>query len=277
MKTPSKLLALFLITPFFWSCQVKDSVSDQPYQGKKAFFLLGEHEYGTPESLPAFAKSHLDPLGIESSFAVAECKDRKSPLCHSFKGISDLETADVLILSTRRRFPTTEDMAIIKNFINSGKPVIAIRTASHAFGAREKGEGYQAPEGHAAWNTIDVDMLGAKYTGHYKEKEGGPLQVSAWIEAAATNHPIVENLDFDGPINIGNKLYTYIDRDPAIQILLSAKWAENEESHPVAWTNEKGGKRVFYMSPGSLDEMATPEIKSLLKSAVLWGLNGDAD
>jgi hypothetical protein len=270
MKSRSILLALTLLTPFVWSCGSKE-VS---YKGKKALFLLGEHEYGTPESLPAFAKSHLEPLGIESSFVFAAGNDRESPLCHTFEGIAALETTDILILSTRRRFPTTEDMAIIRNFIESGKPVIAIRTASHAFGAREKGEGYQPSEGHASWNTIDVDMLGAKYSNHYNEKEGGPLQVSAWIERSAASHPIVKSLNFKGPINIGNKLYKYVDHDPEIKILLSAKWDENEEAHPVAWTNEKGGKRIFYMSPGSLDEMATPEIKQLLKSAVLWGLDG---
>ncbi|MDA0350284.1 MAG: ThuA domain-containing protein [Verrucomicrobia bacterium] len=274
MKSRSLLLGLFLLTPFLWSCQSKDEVS---YKGKRAFFLIGEHEYGTPESLPAFAKSHLEPLGIESSFVFAAGNDRNSPLCHSFDGIAALETADILVLSTRRRFPTIEDMVIIRNFIDSGKPVIGLRTASHAFGEREKGEGYQAPEGHASWNTIDVDMLGAKYTGHYKEKEGSPLQVSAWIEESATNHSIVKNLSFKGPIDIGNKLYTYIERDPATNVLLSAKWDENEEAHPVAWINEKGGKRIFYMSPGSLDEMATPEIKSLLKAAVLWGLDGVGD
>ena len=264
-------LFLIVITPLFWSCAPKKEVS---YEGKKAFFLLGEHEYGTPESLPAFAKSHLEPLGIESSFVFAEGNDRESIDCHTFEGIAALEAADILILSTRRRFPKTEDLAIIRTFIESGKPVVGVRTASHAFGERPKGTGYQAPDGHASWNSIDVDVLGAKYTGHYDDKEGGPLGVNAWIEDSASNHPIVKNLPFKGPIKIGNKLYEYIEHDPAIQIIMSARWSEEEEPHPVAWTNEKDGKRVFYMSPGGVEEMATPEIKSLLKAAVLWGLDG---
>ena len=264
------LLAI-LCLPLLCSCSSK---KESNYARKKAFFLLGEHEYGTPDSLPAFAKTHLDPLGIESTFIFAKGNDRKSEDCHNFDGIAGLNNADILILSTRRRFPREEDLAIIRNFIESGKPLVGVRTASHAFGEREKGEGYQAPPGHASWNTIDVEILGAKYTGHYREKEGGPLQVEAWIEESASNHPIVKNLDFNGPIMIGNKLYEYIDQDPAIAVILSARWSEKEDPHPVAWTNEKDGKRIFYMSPGSLDEMATPEIKSLLKAAVLWGLDG---
>ena len=259
-----------LLLPFLWSCQQ----TEISYEGKRAFFLLGEHEYGTPESLPAFAKTHLEPLGIESSFVFAEGNDRESPLCHTFEGIAALEAADILILSTRRRFPTTGDLAIIRNFIESGKPVVGVRTASHAFGAREGRVGYEAPEGHASWNTFDVDVLGANYKGHYDEKEGGLLQVTTWIEESASKHPIVQRLDFSEPFSIGNKLYEYIEPDPAIKVLLSARWDEKEAPHPVAWTNEKDGKQVFYMSPGSQDEMALPQVKSLLQAAVLWGLDG---
>ncbi|MCB1123044.1 MAG: ThuA domain-containing protein [Verrucomicrobiae bacterium] len=266
------LLCLLALTG--WSCS-KTGDTHSSYAGKKAFFLIGEHEYGTPVSLPAFAKAELEPLGIECQFVFAKSDDRKSPDCHNFDGIEALNSADILILSTRRRFPTERDMATIRHFIESGKPVIGIRTASHAFGEREKGDGYQAPAGHAAWNTFDVDVLGVSYQGHYPEKEGqGPLAVQAFIAENAGEHPIVKNLDFSLPFMIGNKLYEYIDPDPAIKVLVQARYKEGEPVFPVAWTNEKNGKRVFYMSPGSPEEMALPQVQSLLKAAVLWGLNG---
>jgi hypothetical protein len=257
------------------SCS-RQAEDKSPYAGKKAVLLLGEHEYGTPESLPAFAKGQLAPLGIESTVVEAGSNDRSSPLCHSFDGLEALKSADILILSTRRRFPESKDLAIIKKFIESGKPVIAVRTASHAFGEREKGAGYQAPEGHSAWNTFDVDVLGASYQGHYKEKEGKPrLNVEAHIEPSASGHPIVKHLNFTEPFLIGDKLYQYINVDPDVEVLLSARYEVGEPTQPVAWTNKKGGKRVFYMSPGGLDEMALPQIQSLLKAAVLWGLDGE--
>ncbi len=267
-------LAALLLGPFLISCSQTSEI-DSNYEGKKALFLLGEHEYGTPESLPAFAKSQLEPLGIASVMVAAKSDDRSSDLCHTFEGIELLETADILILSTRRRFPKTDELAAIRTFIQSGKPVIAVRTASHAFGAREKGTGYQPPQGHASWNTFDTDILGAHYTGHYRDIDGKPpLAVGAWIEESASSHPIVQALPFTGPILIGHKLYQYENLDPAINVIMSARHSSDEPAQPIAWTNEKNGTRVFYMSPGGVEEMATPEIQSLLKAAILWGLDG---
>lgn len=246
-----------------------------PYDGKTALFILGEREYGTPESLPKFAKEHLDSLGIESKFAVAQSDDRESPLCHTFTDLEAIDSADILIISTRRRFPTTTQLDSIRQWIESGKPIIAVRTASHAFGARAKGTGYQPPRGHASWNTFDVDVLGAKYEGHYPSKEGQPvLSVDGWIEESAKEHAIVKGLSFEGPITVGDKLYEYVDLQPDVNVLLSARWKEGEPDQPIAWTLEQSSKRVFYMSPGGVEEMATSEIQSLLLSAIKWGLDG---
>lgn len=250
------------------------SKSSQQEQGKKIVFIVGEHEYGTPESLPRFASDHLDSMGIESQFIFAAGNDRDSEECHTFEGIVPaLEDSDLLVISLRRRYPLTADLAAIRSWIESGKPTVMVRTASHAFGEREKGTGYQAPEGHASWNTLDVDVLGASYQGHYREKEGNiRLNVETWIEASASDHSIVKGLNFSEPFMTGDKLYEYIEPDPVIEVLLSACYDDGEPVHPVAWTNEKNGLKVFYMSPGGLDEMALPQIQSLLKSAILWGL-----
>tara|TARA_B100000212_G_scaffold337013_1_gene311173 strand:- start:16559 stop:17419 length:861 start_codon:yes stop_codon:yes gene_type:complete len=269
-------LAILFLSPFLVSCsQATETHSD--YAGKKALFLLGEYEYGTSETLPEFAKSQLEPLGIASINVKAKSDNRESKLCHTFEGLELLDSADILVLSTRRRFPKTNELASIRRFIESGKPVIAVRTASHAFGAREKGTGYQPPAGHGSWNTFDTEVLGARYAGHYRNIEGfPPLAVEAWIEASASGHPIVQNLSFEGPILVGHKLYKYEDIDSEINVVMSARHTKKTPPHPIAWTNEQNGKLVFYMSLGSAEEMATPEIQSLLKAAVLWGLGGGA-
>ena len=265
-------IAFALLLVIFGGCSNSSSQSES----KKVTFLIGEHEYGTPQSLPKFASEHLEPLGIKSQFIFAAGNDRNSEACHQFEGIAEaLSDSDLLVISVRRRYPLVDDLAKIRAWIEAGRPVVLVRTASHAFGEREKGVGYQAPPGHAAWNTFDVDVLGASYQGHYREKEGeNRLNVETWIEESASSHPIIKGLNFSDPFMIGDKLYEYIEPDPAIDVLLSARYQEGEPAHPVAWTNQKEGKRVFYMSTGGLDEMALPQVQSLLKSAVQWGLDG---
>ncbi len=129
----------------------------QPDDRPRAVFLIGEDEYKTEMTLPAFAASELEPLGVRCTFVIA---DPKTP--HDFRGIEALDDADLLVLSVRRRAPTAEQMAIIRKYIEAGKPLVGIRTACHAFDTRGK-----APAGHAEWTSFDPDVLGGHYTGHH--------------------------------------------------------------------------------------------------------------
>ena len=53
----------------------------------------------------------------------------------------------------------------MRRFVASGKPVVGIRTASHAFAARAD---TAVPEGHDVWNSFDADVLGGHYMNHFK-------------------------------------------------------------------------------------------------------------
>ncbi len=112
-----------------------------PDNRPRAVFLIGDDEYKTAETLPAFATSELEPAGIRCTFAIA---DPKAP--HDFPGAQALADADLVVLSVRRRAPSTEHMTLIRKYLDSGKPLVGIRTACHAFDARGK-----APAGHAEW------------------------------------------------------------------------------------------------------------------------------
>ena len=150
--------------------------------------MIGEDEYQTEKTLPAFANSELEPLGVRCTFVIA---DAKTP--HDFKGIETLHDADLMVLSVRRRAPAAEQMNIIGKYLESGKPVVGIRTACHALDARGK-----APEGHAEWRTFDPDVLGGRYTGHHANE----LKPKVTTAKGAESHPImagVQPMAVDGP------------------------------------------------------------------------------
>jgi len=66
----------------------------------RAVFVIGEDEYRTETTLPAFALKELEPLGIRCTMAIA---DPKSP--HDFPGVAALDDADLLVLLGQSKMP----------------------------------------------------------------------------------------------------------------------------------------------------------------------------
>ena len=58
----------------------------KPDNRPRAVFLIGEDEYKTEVTLPAFAAKELEPLGVRCTFVIA---DPKSP--HDFRGVEAFE------------------------------------------------------------------------------------------------------------------------------------------------------------------------------------------
>ncbi len=118
---------------------------------KHVVILAAEDEYKTEETLPRFA---LEQLGkdFRVSFVFADSKER-----HRLPGLEVMSQADLLMVSVRRRPLVPEQLAMIQKWVESGKPVVGIRTASHAF-ARKGNE--KLPEGVEEWARFDQDVLG---------------------------------------------------------------------------------------------------------------------
>lgn len=233
----------------------------------RVLFLLGEHEYGTQQSLPAFAAAELKPRDIPYRFIQAKSDDRNSIDCHVFPGLAEaLKDADVLFVSVRRRYPPEKDMALLKRWVAEGKPVIGIRTSSHAFGEREKGQGYQAPVGHAAWQDFDRDAFGVSYTGHV----GGKTETLVFAEQGVQALSIWTGVELKGEMLVDSHLYNSRDLDPKAIPLIRGKVKGTKEEEPVAWTLQRGKGRRFYTSLGSLKDMEMPALRRLLVNAIYW-------
>ncbi len=228
----------------------------QPDDRPRAVLLIGEDEYKTEVTLPAFAIKELEPLGVRCTMVIA---DPKSP--HDFPGTESLDDADLLVLSVRRRAPTAEQMAVIRRYVDAGKPVVGIRTACHAFDTRGK-----APPGHVEWKSFDPDVLGGHYTGHHSN------EMLPEIERApgSQDHPILAGVS--NPFTASGSLYkTSPLAESAVPLLLGK--AGSLPVEPVAWVNRKGTSRVFYTSMGHPGDFDRPEFRRLLKNAVFWALD----
>ena len=223
-------------------------------------FMIGEREYGTKDTLPEFFERDLQPLGFRATFVNAPSSGADK---NNFKGLDRaLPDADLLVISVRRRAPVKAQLDAVRHHLQSGKPVIAIRTASHAFDTRGN-----APEGHAEWRGFDREVLGGNYTGHYGSE---PCRIA--VADSGKDHPLLSG------VTLGNSSKLYKDEVTSSDavLLLTASLA-NGETEPVAWVNQYGPNdaRVFYTSLGLRDDFEQPGFRRLLRNAVQWGLGAN--
>jgi nicotinamidase-related amidase/type 1 glutamine amidotransferase len=218
--------------------------------------LLGEEEYQTATTLPKFA---AEELGKDYRVSLVFL-DEKSKA--SFPGLEAIHDADVLFISARRRpLPPTE-IELIKRHVATGKPVIGIRTASHAFHLRNQ----QPPARLADWPDIDAVVFGGSYSNHHAHTK----QSTIWPRPEAQEHPILKGIAasaFPG----GGGLYQTSPLKSGATELLRGKVEGVPQEEPVAWTFTRAdGGRSFYTSLGHPDDFARPEFRTLLKNALAF-------
>jgi type 1 glutamine amidotransferase len=220
-------------------------------------FLIGEGEYKTHETLPKFARDELiGKLKFRCTFVHADPKDG-----NSFPGIEAIETADLLILSVRRRALKVADLARVRKYLAAGRPLVGVRTASHAFHTKGK-----HPRGHAEWQEFDPEVLGGHYVGHH----GNKLVTTVRTLPAAAKHPILAGVSTK-PFDVGGSLYRVNPLKKACVPLMSGR-VKGAPLEPVAWTHSYRGGRIFYTSLGHPSDFQLPAFRRLLRNAVLWSL-----
>lgn len=248
------------------------SITSTAFTGKPAFrfsedrrekvvFLIGEDEYQTWETLPAFAKSELGWRGFDVSIIAQEAPDGQAK--HRFPGLVEaLREAEVLLVSVRRRALPKEQLDAVRAHLAAGKPLIGIRTASHAFAPRND----EAKLGDS-WTTFDPDVLGGHYAGHYGD---GP-KTTITAAPGAEGDPLLKGVDVLKLTGHGSLYRVSPLVAGAKPLLLGA--IEGKPAEPVAWTHRYrrlSGREaaVFYTSLGHPDDFAEPGFRRLLLNAV---------
>jgi len=240
-----------------------DLIGGQPFrfsedQRPHAVFLIGEDEYQTWETLPAFAKNDLEWRGLRVSTVHQSETDK-----HRFPELIEaLRDADLLLVSVRRRALPKEQLDAVRAHLEAGKPLIGIRTASHAFAPR----GNDAQKG-ASWTAFDAEVLGGNYSNHYGT--GPETKVSLATDAG---HPILTGVSGKEFVSHGS-LYKVSPLKPdATPLLLGS--IPDKPAEPVAWVRTLGPKqaRIFYTSLGHPDDFQNPQFRRLLLNALLWAM-----
>jgi hypothetical protein len=259
-----------------------------PGKGKHIVFVTGDEEYRSEESMPQLAKILAVQHGFKCTvlFAVNKKDGMIDPMTlDNIPGLEALEKADLMVLFTRWRELPDEQMKRILDYTNSGRPIVALRTATHPFNyVKHKDSPYakygynnrQYPGGYGR------QVLGETWVNHYgaHQRESTRGLVAKGME----NHPIVRGCeDIWGPSDVYELTTLFGDCKSVImgQVLKGMKPDDppnpDKKLVPVAWIRTfTGGEgktsRVFTTTMGHAGDLKSEGFRRLLVNACYWGL-----
>ena len=186
-----KLLALFLA--FTFTAAAADPLwitfegKAGPGKGKRIVLLAGDEEYRSEEALPQLAKILSQRHGFTCTvlFSINPATGEIDPNTGDNEpGLEALDTADLVITSLRYRHWPDDQMKHFADYIDAGKPVIGLRTSTHAFNGL-KGT-------YAAYNNFGKKVLGEQWVSHWgnHKKEA----TKGLIDSSEDSNPILRGV-----------------------------------------------------------------------------------
>lgn len=225
--------------------------------------------------MPALAKELESKFGMRTTvlYAADENGKRDENYEKNIPGLEKLQDADLAVFFLRWRLLPKEQVALIKKYLDSGKPVMGFRTTSHSF---------HYPKGDELehWNAFGEFAFGTPpgwggTSGHTHYGHKSSTDVS--IAPDALKNPILTGVDKN--FHVRSWLYRVLPDYPptgATRLLIGKSVDPDKEAieNPVAWTyhTEKGG-RAFYTSMGHPDDFQVESFQRLVVNAVYWSLD----
>ncbi len=255
--------------------------------GKHVVLVGGDEEYRSEESLPQLAKILSTHFGFRTTvlFAIDPKTGEINPEeLGNIPNLTSLDDADLMILATRMRKLPDDQMKHLVDYIEAGKPIVALRTATHAFderegsrynryGFRHQGADYQGGFGR--------QVLGETWIAHHGKHK---YEATRGIVADA-NHPIVRGIQ-PGEIFGPSDVYTVRlplpgDSHPVVlgAVLTGMGFDDqavtddrNDPMMPIAWTRTHKGGRTFTTTMGAATDLPYVGVRRMIINGSLWAL-----
>jgi len=229
-------------------------------------FVSGDHEYGSESTFPILAAELEAHYGMQAT-VLKSFPDENAE--ENIPGLEILAKADVAVFFLRWRRLPAEQIEHIRKYLNSGKPVVAFRTTTHAF---------NYPKGHPMeiWNSFAPAYLGAPPgwgNGHYHYGHKSSTEVR--IVAGAESDPILTGVA--PSFHVRSWLYQVLPNFPpadAKQLLIGrAVDSERKDAveNPVAWTwRNKANAKVFVTTLGHPEDFQVESVQRLIVNGIHW-------
>lgn len=257
-----------------------------PGTGKHIVLVSGDEEYRSEETLPQLGKILSKHHGYRCTvlFAIDPKDGTINPnVRNNIPGLEALKSADLMVLFTRLRDLPDEQMKYIVDYVEAGKPIVALRTATHAF------ELTSPTYERYGWKSKSWDggfgrhILGETWINHHGHhgKEG----TRGILAANQKQHPILRGIvdkEIFGPTDVygvrlpmpgdcqtlvlGEVTATLDPKSPAVS------GNKNDPMMPIAWTRTINKSRYFTTTMGASQDFQNEALRRLVVNACYWAL-----
>jgi type 1 glutamine amidotransferase len=295
MKLPQLLTALALLAaPALARGDDKPVVldgGDGPGKGKHVVLVSGDQEYRSEEAIPQLAKILSKHHGFKCTvlFTVDPKSGTVNPNVNNIPGLEALQTADLLVIFTRFLDLPDDQMQHVADYLAAGKPVVGLRTATHAFniGGKKKFARLGNGSSEKGWEGgFGKQVLGEKWVAHHGAhgKEGTRGVVASGQE----EHPILKGIEAGGIFGTTD-VYTVTLPLPGDSVPLvlgevtetlkpdskAVAGKKNDPMMPVAWAKTYKGEgdksgRVFTTTMGASQDLQWEGTRRLIVNGCLW-------
>ena len=266
------------------------SGADAPGKGKHIVLIAADQEYRSEYALPMLARILARHHGFNCTvlFSLNE-KNEVDPtkkirwedktVTHNIPGLQYLDRADLVILFSRLISLPEDQLQHFYKYLDSGKPIIGIRTSNHGFlGFDYKKNGKKIDFGE--------DVLGGSFRNHHGRWQQDSTR--GLIVEKNKDHQVLRGVKDIWGLTDVYRTYKEGDSLPAACTALVNGQPLMGRNHndlanpelialPVAWVKTWTGNmgktaRVFHTTMGSAEDYQDAGLRRLTVNAVYWCL-----
>lgn len=260
-----------------------------PGKGKHIVFLSGDEEYRSEEALPMLAKILAVRHGFKCTvlFAINPADHTIDPVTlTNIPGMEALDSADVCVMALRFRELPDAQMKHFVDYLDSGKPLIGLRTSTHAF---QYVLNRQSPYAKYDWRNTEWpggfgrQVLGETWVSHHGEH--GKESTRGIIDTVQRAHPVLRGVeDIWCPTDVYTVVHLPADATVLVrgEVLSGMKpsdvpvaGAKNQPMMPLVWVRDYTGaqgraSKICTTTMGAAVDFENEGLRRLLVNACYW-------
>ncbi|MCA9229369.1 MAG: HEAT repeat domain-containing protein [Planctomycetales bacterium] len=267
--------------------------AEGPGNGRRVVLLAGDEEYRSEEALVQLAKILAVRQGFHCTvlFAIDEATGEIDPnASHSLAGAEALDSADAIVMGLRFREYPDETMKHFVDAYLAGKPIVALRTSTHAFKYSDDSTSIYRDYSFNSkqWpGGFGRQVLGETWVSHLGKNHAEATR--GLPEPSAQGHPVLHGV---GEIFADTGAYVAAPPEDCTVLIRGQVLAgttatspplegeKNNPLQPVAWTRihrNAAGKtnRLLCTTMGAATDLLDENLRRLLVNGLYWALDDE--